>query len=99
MYIFGQQCENRFVVRFDIGNRRIKMATATLVGSGRTAVLNRIRQAPLKPTELLHADLGVKYSYTQIQDMLSDLLEKGDVVLTPDLILRPARSPESVEEK
>ncbi len=74
------------------------MATATLVGSGRTAVLNRIKQSPLKPTALL-ANLGSDYSYTEIQDALSDLLEKGDVVLTPDLTLKPAHSLESVEEK
>ena len=74
------------------------MATAAIMGSGRTAGFDRIQKSPLKPTTLL-ADLGVDYSYTEIQDALSDLLEKGDVVLTPDLTLKPAPSRESVEER
>jgi len=52
----------------------------------------------LKPTGLL-GELGTEYSYTDIQDALSDLLESGDVVLMPDLTLKPAPSPESVEER
>lgn len=55
----------------------------------RSDVLNRIQEFPLKPTELLAADLGAKYSYAQIQNAVTDLLEKGDVVLTPDLLLKP----------
>jgi len=73
------------------------MATVTCMASGRMAVLNRIRQSPLKPTGLL-ADLGREYSYTAIQDALSDLLEGGEVVLTPELLLMPAHSKDSTEE-
>lgn len=73
------------------------MATASIMGSARTAVFDRIQQfSPLKPTSLL-VDLGVDYSYTGIQDALSDLLEKGDVILMPDLTLKPAHSPKSIE--
>jgi hypothetical protein len=69
------------------------------MASGRTAVLNRIQQSPLKlkPTGLLAA-LRADYSYTEIQDALSDLLEKGDVELTPDLFLKPANFEERVKE-
>jgi len=79
--------------------RTVKGSDRTANESSRTAVLNRIQQSPLKPTELLGADLGAKYSYVQIQDAVSDLLEKGDVVLTPELTLKPATSLESVEER
>jgi hypothetical protein len=65
--------------------------------SGRAAVLGRIQQSPLKPTSLL-ADLGSQYSYTEIQDALSDLLEDGEVILTPALILKLA-GPEDITEE
>jgi hypothetical protein len=75
------------------------MATATFVASGKMAVLNRIQQSPaLKPTGLLAA-LGSEYSYTEIQDALSDLLERGEVDLMPDLTLRRVPPPKSIEEK
>jgi hypothetical protein len=76
----------------------MKMATGSCIASRRTAVFDRIQQSPLKPTGLL-GELGTEYSYTDIQDALSDLLESGDVVLMPDLTLKPAPSPESVEER
>ena len=50
------------------------------------AVLLRVRKAPLKPTKLL-ADLTCDYSYSEIQDALSVLLEEGELILTPDLLL------------
>lgn len=58
----------------------------------RNAVLHRVQQSPLRPTQLL-VDLGPDYSYTQIQDAVSDLLESGDVVLTPSLVLQSADDP------
>jgi len=73
------------------------MATATWMATGRTAVLDRIKQSPLKPTGLL-ADLRHQYSYTEIQDALSDLLEKGDVVLTPELFLKLAQPQGNTKE-
>lgn len=63
-----------------------------------TAVLNRIEQSPLRPTGLL-ADLGSEYSYSEIQDALSDLLERGDVVLEANLTLSIAHPPENAEVK
>jgi hypothetical protein len=59
------------------------------VPATREAVLRLIQQSPLKPTRLL-TDLGSEYSYTQIQDAVSDLLEDGEVVLTSKLLLQPA---------
>jgi transposase InsO family protein len=72
------------------------MSSATFPAS-REAVLRRIRRSPLKPTGLL-SDLGSDYSYTEIQDALSDLLESGDVILTSDLILKPAQISETIKE-
>jgi len=54
------------------------------------AVLNRIKQSPLKPTALLSELQMDHYSYTEIQDALSGLLESRDVVLTTDLFLEVA---------
>jgi hypothetical protein len=72
------------------------MSSAAFPAS-REAVLRRIQRAPLKPTGLL-TEFGTEYSYTEIQDALSDLLEGGDVILTAGLILEPAHSRENVEE-
>ena len=66
------------------------MSTLTLT-LPREAVLRRVKKSPLKPTGLL-ADLGNDYSYSEIQDALSNLLETGDVILTSHLILEPANS-------
>ncbi|MGD0630887.1 MAG: hypothetical protein ABR987_16280 [Terracidiphilus sp.] len=52
------------------------------------AVLTRIQKSPLRPTGLL-TDFGAEYSYSEIQDAVSDLLETGDVILTSDLLLQP----------
>ena len=62
------------------------------IPAAREAVLRQIQQSPLKPTKLLQ-DLGPGYSYTQIQDAVSDLLEEGEVVLTSNLLLKAAVVP------
>jgi len=73
------------------------MSSATFPASLREAVLRRIQHSSLKPTGLL-TDLGKDYSYTQIQDALSDLLESGDVILTSELDLEPGHLEEMVEK-
>ncbi len=65
------------------------MSTVTCMASGRAAVLNRIQESSLKPTELLTAFCG-DYSYAEIQEAISDLLERGYIVLTSDRYLKPA---------
>lgn len=69
---------------------------SAIFAASREAVLQRVQSSPLKPTSLL-ADLGQEYSYTEIQDALSDLLERGDVVLTSELELKPGHKEETVE--
>ncbi len=73
------------------------MSTVAYLAPGE-AVLKRIRESSLKPTGLL-ADLGSEYSYMEIQDALSDLLEKGEVTLTSELFLVPVLSQENSEER
>ena len=63
-----------------------------------SAVLRRIQEGPIKPTGLL-TSFKAAFTYSDIQDALSDLLESGDVVLTPGLILQSAGSPETNEER
>ena len=48
-------------------------------------VLKRMEKAesPLRPTQLLE-DLTPEYSYAEVQDALSDLLEDQRISLTPD---------------
>ncbi|NYF53176.1 hypothetical protein [Tunturiibacter gelidoferens] len=48
-------------------------------------VFKRVEKAasPLRPTQLLD-DLSRKYSYADVQDALSDLLEDQRISLTPD---------------
>jgi hypothetical protein len=54
-------------------------------------VFKRVERAasPLRPTQLLE-DLTPEYSYADLQDALSDLLEDQRISLTPDrhLIVR-----------
>jgi hypothetical protein len=66
------------------------MATQTLLTPGENAVLDRIRRSPLKPTDLL-VELRPVYSYTEIQGAISDLLETGNIILTSNRHLEPAR--------
>lgn len=40
-------------------------------------------ESPLRPTQLLE-DLTPEYSYAEVQDALSDLLEDQRISLTPD---------------
>jgi hypothetical protein len=61
------------------------------------AVLTRIQESPLRPTGLL-ANFGAEYSYSEIQDAISDLLETGDVILTSDLLLQPTGALETLQE-
>jgi len=70
------------------------MSAATFAVS-RESVLSRIQESPLRPTGLL-TYFGAD-SYTEIQDALSDLLESGEVILTPDLLLKPAQLESSTE--
>jgi hypothetical protein len=54
-------------------------------------VFKRVEKAasPLRPTQLLD-DLAAEFSYSEVQDALSDLLEEQRISLTPDrhLIVR-----------
>jgi hypothetical protein len=63
----------------------------------RKAVLCRIEHSPLKPMGLLK-ELGTNYTYTEIQDALSYLIEMGDVTLTPELVLVLSRAGEDHKE-
>lgn len=59
----------------------------------RDAVLARVKQSTLRPTELLTA--LPQYGYSDIQAALTDLLEAGTVLLAADLHLAlPVNSPE-----
>lgn len=51
------------------------------------AVLQRIREIPLRPTELIRDLSGEAYA-REIENALSDLLENGTVEFGPDGILR-----------
>jgi len=43
-------------------------------------------------------ELGTNYTYTEIQDALSYLIEMGDVTLTPELVLVLSRAGEDHKE-
>jgi hypothetical protein len=64
------------------------MSTVTCLAPGRAAVLDRVRRSPVKPTELLH-NLYPEYSYSDVQDAISELLERGCIILSSSRFLEP----------